>query len=152
MMRMLAVVAVGLVLEAIGVVLISKGQKELHTVFRLEFQALWRLAVEALTNRNLVLGVAFEAGFFGCLLYLLSRADVSFVWPLMSLSLVVTTFTAKWVLHEHVSPLRWAGVCLILLGAVVVTFTERQKDPPRSQAAGSDPGANRTEHRDAVGQ
>ena len=152
MMRMLAVVAVGLVLEAIGVVLISKGQKELQTVFRLEFQSLWRLAVEALTNRNLVLGVAFETGFFGCLLYLLSRADVSFVWPLMSLSLVVTTFTAKWLLHEHVSPLRWAGVCLILLGAAVVTFTERQKDPPRSQAAGSGPGANRTAHRDAIGQ
>jgi len=152
MMRMLAVMAVGLVLEAIGVVLISKGQKELHTVFRLEFGVLWRLAIEAVTNRNLVLGVAFEAGFFGCLLYLLSRADVSFVWPLMSLSLVVTTFTAKWLLHEHVSPLRWAGVCLIMLGAVVVTFSEGQKDPQRARAGGSDPGANRTEHRDTAGQ
>ncbi len=139
MIRMLAVLAVGLVLEAIGVVLISKGQKELQAVFRPEFQALWRLGIEAATNRNMVLGIAFEAGFFGCLLYLLSRADVSFVWPLTSLSLVVTTFTARWLLNEQVSPLRWAGVCLIMLGAGVVTFTEKQKEHERSKAVLMDP-------------
>lgn len=141
MIRMLAVLAVGLVLEAIGVVLISKGQKELQAVFRPEFQALWRLGIEAATNRNMVLGIAFEAGFFGCLLYLLSRADVSFVWPLTSLSLVVTTLTARWLLHEQVSPLRWAGVCLIMLGAGVVTFTEKQKEQERAKsgAGGSVP-------------
>lgn len=144
MIRMLAVLAVGLVLEAIGVVLISKGQKELQAVFRPEFQALWRLGIEAATNRNMVLGIVFEAGFFGCLLYLLSRADVSFVWPLTSLSLVVTTLTARWLLHEQVSPLRWAGVCLIMLGAGVVTFTERQKEQERSKAATGGAGTSQT--------
>lgn len=148
MIRMLAVLAVGLVLEATGVVLISKGQKELQAVFRPELQALWRLAVEAATNRNMVLGIAFEAGFFGCLLYLLSRADVSFVWPLTSLSLVVTTFTARWLLDEQVSPLRWAGVCLIMLGAGVVTFTEKQKEQERSKAAPTAPAVGSPERRD----
>jgi drug/metabolite transporter (DMT)-like permease len=148
MIRMLAVLAVGLVLEATGVVLISKGQKELQAVFRPEFQALWRLGIEAATNRNMVLGIAFEAGFFGCLLYLLSRADVSFVWPLTSLSLVVTTLTARWLLHEQVSPLRWAGVCLIMLGAGVVTFTEKQKEQERAKAGGAASTAAGTERRD----
>lgn len=148
MIRMLAVLAVGLVLEATGVVLISKGQKELQAVFRPEFQALWRLGVEAATNRNMVLGIAFEAGFFGCLLYLLSRADVSFVWPLTSLSLVVTTFTARWLLHEQVSPLRWAGVCLIMLGAGVVTFTEKQKEQERAKATTTAPAVGSPERRD----
>lgn len=152
MIRMLSVLAVGLVLEAIGVVLISKGQKELQAVFRPELQALWRLGIEAATNRNMVLGIAFEAGFFGCLLYLLSRADVSFVWPLTSLSLVVTTFTARWLLHEQVSPLRWAGVCLIMLGAGVVTFTEKQKEQERSKPSRAASDAGGTERRDAVGR
>lgn len=149
MIRMLTVLVVGLVLEATGVVLISKGQKELQAVFRPEFQALWRLGIEAATNRNMVLGIVFEAGFFGCLLYLLSRADVSFVWPLTSLSLVVTTFTARWLLHEQVSPLRWAGVCLIMLGAGVVTFTEKQKEQERAKAAGAASSAAGSERQDA---
>jgi len=132
MIRMICVLLVGLVLEAIGVVLISKGQKELHTSFAPEVRVVLQMAREALTNRNLLLGVAFEAGFFGCLLFMLSRADVSFVWPLTSLSLVVTTATASWLLHEEVSPLRWAGVCLIMVGAGVVTFTEKQKNDAAS--------------------
>ena len=127
MIRLVIVLAVGLVLEAAGVVFISKGQKEIHGVFRPEIRAVWNLAVEAATNRHLLMGVALEAGFFGCLLFLLSKADVSFVWPLTSLSLVVTTLTAKWILHEEVSTLRWAGVLLIVLGAGVVLFTEGQK-------------------------
>lgn len=127
MIRMVLILAVGLVMEAGGVVLISKGQKELQGVFRPEFRAVCNLALEAATNRHLLLGVALEAGFFGCLLYLLSRADVSFVWPLTSLSLVVTTLTAKWILDEQVSPLRWVGVLLITLGAGVILFTEKQQ-------------------------
>lgn len=138
MIRMLIVLAVGLVLEAIGVVLISKGQKELQHVFRPDLEAIWRLGAEAVTNRHLVLGVVFEAGFFGCLLFLLSRADVSFVWPLTSLSLVVTTITARWILHEQVSALRWLGVLVILLGAGLVTYTEKIREKQRAIAPGAE--------------
>ena len=145
MIRMVLVLAVGLVLEAAGVVFISRGQKELQSTFRPEFRAVCDLAMEAATNRHLLLGVTLEAGFFGCLLYLLSRADVSFVWPLTSLSLVVTTLTARWILKEEVSTLRWCGVLLIVLGAGVVLFTEKQRQrvppvvPPGSERSGDAP-------------
>lgn len=137
MIRLVLVLAVGLVLEAAGVVLISKGQREIHGVLRPEFRAIWSLALEAATNRHLLMGVALEAGFFGCLLFLLSKADVSFVWPLTSLSLVVTTLTAKWILDEQVSMLRWMGVLLIVFGAGVVLFTEGQKRAGNTQPAPS---------------
>lgn len=138
MIRMLAVLAVGLVLEALGVVLISRGQKELQAVFRPEWQSILKLAAEAVLNRNLQLGVALEAGFFGCLLYLLSRADVSFVWPLTSLSLVVTTLTARWLLAEQVSPLRWAGIACIVCGAAVVIYTEKVQRKPGPVRGGTE--------------
>jgi drug/metabolite transporter (DMT)-like permease len=127
MIRIGMVLGVALNIDDLGVVLISKGQKELQASLQPGFQALLRLALEAVTNRNLLLGVAFEAGFFGCLLFLLSRADVSFVWPLTSLSLVVTTLTARWLLHEQITPLRWMGVVLIVVGAGVVIYTEQVK-------------------------
>lgn len=129
MTRMLIVLLVGLLLEAVGVVLISRGQKELKAEARFEVRAMVQLAKEAATNPSLILGVALEAGFFGCLLFLLSRADVSFIWPLTAMGFVVTTLSAKFLLHEPVSPLRWFGVFLIVLGAGVIIYTEKARAP-----------------------
>lgn len=129
MTRLVMVLLFGLVMEAVGVVLISKGQKELTTRFEPRVQVVRQMAREALTSPALLLGVALEAGFFGCLLFLLSRFDVSLVWPLTSLSLVITTLTARIVLHEQVSGLRWAGVGFILFGAAIVLYTEKQRPP-----------------------
>lgn len=141
MTRMVLVLLLGLVLEAVGVVLISKGQKSLQTRFEPRMEVVARMAREALANPALLTGVAFEAGFFGCLLFLLSRFDVSLVWPLTSLSLVVTTLTARVVLHEQVSGLRWAGVGFILLGAAIVLYTEKHKTPPAQEPSAPSSGS-----------
>jgi drug/metabolite transporter (DMT)-like permease len=129
MTRLLVVLLVGLVLEAVGVVLISRGQKELKAEARFEVRAMVGLVKEAATNRNILTGIALEAGFFGCLLFLLSRGDVSFIWPLTAMGFVVTTLSAKFLLREEVSGLRWFGVFLIVLGAGVITYTEKSRAP-----------------------
>jgi drug/metabolite transporter (DMT)-like permease len=46
--------------------------------------------------------------------------DVSTAYPIGSLSFVAVTILSRWLLAERVSPTRWAGVCLILLGAGLV--------------------------------
>lgn len=129
MIKLLAVLCVGLVLEATGVVHLSRGLKEIGEPARVAVPEILRLLGRGLTNRNILLGVAFEAGFFGCLLFLMSRADVSFIWPLTALSFVATTLAAKFWLHEQVSGLRWCGVALILLGAALITWSEKAKRP-----------------------
>lgn len=130
MMRLIAVLLTGLCLEAVGVVFLSRGLKEIGEMDRVSVAEIVRLIRSGLTNGSLLAGVAFEAAFFGCLLHLMSRGDVSFVWPLTSLGFVLTTFAARFFLHETVSPMRWFGVCLIVLGAGVITYTEKVK--PRS--------------------
>ena len=76
-----------------------------------------------------MLGV-LVALFFAGLLILLSKGDVSFVWPLTSLSFVMTAIAARLFLHEQIVPARWAGICLIMAGAALITWSEkRQKDP-----------------------
>lgn len=135
MIRLLFVLLVGLVLEAIGVVLLSKGIKEIGDMAQVNVGEIVRLIGRGVTNRNVLLGVAFEAAFFGVLLYLLSRGDVSFVWPLTALSFVMTTLAARFVLHEPVSGLRWFGVLLIILGAGVIVYTEKLKERQARLAA-----------------
>jgi drug/metabolite transporter (DMT)-like permease len=74
------------------------------------------------------LGVFFEAIFFGFLLYMLSQKDVSIVWPLTALGFVITSLAARIFFNEQISSLRWAGICLIMLGAGLVTWSAKQKE------------------------
>ena len=45
----------------------------------------------------MLLGILFEACFFGVLLYLLSQKDVSLIWPLTSLGFLITALAARMV-------------------------------------------------------
>jgi uncharacterized membrane protein len=60
---------------------------------------------------------------------------VSLVWPLSSLSFVFTGLTAKFVLREDVSALRWTGIVLVVLGAGIVTWSEKIKERDAARRA-----------------
>jgi uncharacterized membrane protein len=59
----------------------------------------------------------------------MSRSDISFLWPLTGLSFVFATLAAIAFLGERVSQVRWAGVILIVLGAVLISYSEQTKKP-----------------------
>ncbi len=50
----------------------------------------------------------------------LSFADLSYVLPATALSYVIMVLLSIFWLHEHVSPRRWSGVALIVLGVGLV--------------------------------
>lgn len=54
-------------------------------------------------------------------LVVLSRVDLSFAYPFLSLAYVVVTAYAYFAFNEDVSQLRIAGIALICLGTVVVS-------------------------------
>jgi drug/metabolite transporter (DMT)-like permease len=138
MTKLLLILFVGLSFETMGVILLSKGLKALDGPNGYSIGEIARLVGRAVTSRNIVVGVAFEAVFFVCLLIMMSRADISFVWPLTSLTFVFSTIAARFVLHEQIDGLRWAGVMLIMLGAGLITFTEKNKDAERVKAGLTD--------------
>ncbi|HTH47728.1 MAG TPA: hypothetical protein VMB21_09480, partial [Candidatus Limnocylindria bacterium] len=61
MIRLLLVLLFGLLLEAIGVVLLSKGIKEIGDLAQVNAGEIVRLIGRGVTNRNVLIGVAFEA-------------------------------------------------------------------------------------------
>jgi drug/metabolite transporter (DMT)-like permease len=147
MARILVILLIALLFEAIGVVFLSRGLKEIGDLKEVSVSAVKHLVVQGVTNPHIFLGVFFEALFFVGLLMLMSKADVSFVWPMTSLSFVVTTIAAKIYLHEHVPPLRWSGVCLIMMGAALITWTEKNKE-----AANNAPAVQSAAHRGVLPQ
>lgn len=128
MFKYVVILLIGLVFEAIGVVYLSRGLKQIGEPAMMSAAAIWGLIKSGATNPNVLLGVFFEATFFGTLLYLLSRGDVSFIWPLTSLGLVLTTFAAKFILQEEVTYIRWFGVALIVVGSGLITYSEKMKE------------------------
>lgn len=139
MTKLIAILLIGLVIEAVGVVFLSQGLHEIGEVKTISAGEIGRIIVRGACNRNILLGVLFEAAFFGVLLYLLSREDVSLIWPLTSLGFVITALAARMVRHEEVSALRWTGVVIIVIGAALVAWSEQAKnkpaEPPASAAA-----------------
>ena len=128
--------------ESVGVVFLSKGLKQIGEPKRISFGEVAAVIGRGATNSSVLLGIALEAAFFGALLYLLSQRDVSLIWPLTSLGFLLTALSAKVILHEQVSGLRWAGVAMIVLGAGLVSYSEKAKEirpNPSSAAAVSVP-------------
>ncbi len=127
MLKVILVLLAALVLEAVGVVFLSAGLKQIGPLPQVTVEDVLRFAGRALTNGSLLFGILLETLFFGALLYLLSRHDVSLIWPLTSLGFVLTALSAKFILHERVDGLRWAGVLLIVLGAAMVSWSGQNK-------------------------
>lgn len=141
MLKLITILLAALVLEAIGVVFLSQGLKQAGELTERTLPEMLRLAGRCLSNGHFLLGVLMETIFFLALLYLLKNADVSLVWPLTSLGFVLTTLAAKYIRHEDVSNLRWAGVFLIMAGAALVAYSERVKSTQADKA----PAISRTE-------
>ena len=130
MTKVLIVLILALVVEAVGVVFLSKGLKQIGEVQTVSAREISRIIGKGAANPSVLLGVALEAAFFGALLYLLSQRDVSLIWPLTALGFVITALAAKLILKEEVSALRWAGVGLIVIGATLVSYSEKAKAKP----------------------
>jgi len=130
MTKILIILLFALSVEAVGVVFLSKGLKQIGEVQIISAREIGRIIVKGSTNASILAGVVLEAAFFGALLYLLSQRDVSLIWPLTSLGFVITALAAKFILKEEISSVRWAGVALIMIGAALVSYSEKDKPKP----------------------
>src|SRR5437868_3688742 len=99
MAKLVLILIAALIVEAVGVVLLSEGLKQIGPVEKLSGSEIKRLISRGLTNRNLLSGVALEAIFFAALLVLLAKADVSLIWPLTAMGFVLTTLAARFIRH-----------------------------------------------------
>ena len=125
MTKILVILIFALCVEAVGVVFLSKGLKQIGEVQTVSTREIGRIIAKGATNSSILLGVALEAAFFGALLYLLSQRDVSLIWPLTSLGFIITALAARFILKEEVTAVRWAGVVLIVIGATLVSYSEK---------------------------
>ena len=138
MTKILIVLFIAFSFEAIGVITLKTGINQITARYgaRAATTPRWKniliMVGDWFTTGSVLLGLLLETIFFILLQYLLAQQDVSFIWPLTSLSFVMTTLAAQFILKEKVDGLRWGGVALIMLGAALISFGEhtKEKSPP----------------------
>src|SRR5476649_314072 len=143
MLKLLLILIIGLVFESTGVILLKKGMNVIGEMHGYNAAEIFRVVKTGATSPQILLGVFFEAVFFGCLLLLMNKSDISFLWPLTALSFVFATFAAMIFLGESVSWIRWIGVALIMLGAAFISYSEHAKEKPAPPTAVQTPIAEK---------
>jgi drug/metabolite transporter (DMT)-like permease len=135
MLKLFLVLFVALAFESAGVVFMKKGMNQVGEIRGLNAAEFFRVVKIGATSPQLLLGICFESIFFLCLMALMTKSDISFLWPLTALTFVFSTISAMIFLGEHVSFVRWIGVLLIILGAGFITYSDfgKQSAPPAQQ-------------------
>src|SRR5262245_10130805 len=116
---LIAIVVLG---GSAGDVFITKGMKEVGEISTIHPGKLASIGLNVLSNKNFLVGILFMAFSFFAFLAVLSRADLSLVLPATSLSFVITTVGAKFILKERISRLRLAGTLLVCLGVALTSL------------------------------
>jgi len=77
----------------------------------------------ALTSWPVLAGLILSAARFFFWLVILSRFDLSYSYLLASLTFALVLIASAVFFKEEISPLRWAGAALIILGVFLVSQT-----------------------------
>jgi drug/metabolite transporter (DMT)-like permease len=116
MLKTMLIVLVAAALGGTGHVLLAKGMRPVGDLTEAPGHRLTGMVARAVSNPWLLFGVVLQAGFFFIYLVLLSRDDVSLVLPLTAIDYIVVAVLAQYMLGEIVTPMRWAGMGLIVAG------------------------------------
>ncbi len=118
--RIIALLAVAIVSQAVGNVLLSQGMKLIAGESQLTWSNWVAIFLQAVESPLILFGVGFYVIFFVLFAAALSRADLSFVLPAISSEVVINVAFADCFLNETVSSIRWIGVLLISIGVGLV--------------------------------
>jgi len=91
--------------------------------------------VHAFAHPWALIGILVLATWMLADLALLSRADLSFVLPVTATGYALIALAGYFLLGENISPIRWAGILIISLGAAIA-----EKTPSRTTSSAPEEG------------
>jgi len=115
--KVLVAMFFGVIFGALGNISLSRGMR---CVGNSGYECARDAVTGAVTQPYIVTGVLLLAAFLLLYLASLSWEDLSYVMPLTAGDYVLVTLLAFFILHEAVTPLRWAGSVLVATGIVLV--------------------------------
>ncbi len=125
-MKTYIILAAAIFSQAMGNVFLSKGMKQVALADRIADGHLLTTLLQVIQSPMIWIGTALMTICFVLFLTALSKADLSFVLPVISIEVIVNVAFAFYFLKEPVSATRWIGTLLISAGVILVFKSERK--------------------------
>src|ERR1022692_1832936 len=123
-MKTRIILAVTVAESVAGNLALGHGMKLVGDVSKLPPMRMAVASVAALFNPWVAVGVILLIAWFLTYTTALSWADLSYVVPTTAIGYVITALLSHVLLHEALSPARWAGTVLIAAGVILVARTD----------------------------
>lgn len=122
MARSLPLIFTGVFLNAIAQLALKQGMRQIGQ-FEFTPAILWDMSWRIGTNPYVVFGLTCYVVSVGFWLLALSRVDVGFAYPMLSVGYIVTAIAAYYVFNEPLTTVRIAGIIVIMFGVFLISRT-----------------------------
>ncbi len=120
MNKYIPLILLGVLLNAAAQLVLKKGMTDIgHFSFTME--NLLPVGLKVALNPFVMLGVLFYVVSLAVWLMVLSRVDVSYAYPMLSVGYIVAALAGKYLFHEPLGLVRWAGIIIICFGVFLIT-------------------------------
>ena len=122
MTRYLPLIVFGVMLNAAAQLALKQGMRKIG-YFDFQLESSGRVLLAVIGSPYILAGLACYAVSVVVWLLVLSRVDVSYAYPLLSIGYIVTAFAGWHFFNESISLTRWTGIIVICMGVWLITRT-----------------------------
>ena len=120
MARYLPLIVFGVLLNASAQLALKQGMRRIG-YFDFAVENLGRILLAVAASPHILAGLACYGVSVAVWLLVLSRVEVSFAYPMLSIGYVVTALAGHAFFHEPLGVARWSGIVVICAGVWLVT-------------------------------
>ena len=120
MNRYLPLILLGVFLNAVAQITLKQGMRDIGP-FSFSLENLIPVGCRILLSPFVVVALLCYVISVVVWMMVLSRVDVSYAYPLLSVGYIVTAVAGKTLFGEALGPVRLAGVLVICLGVYLIT-------------------------------
>ncbi len=122
MFRVLVAMTVAAASAAVGQILVRRGMQQVGSLETWSPLPVTIYFWHALCNPYVILGTVLNAVFYFLFLAALSWTDVTVVLPMSAIEYAFAAILAILILKEIVTPVRWAGIALVIAGVILIAL------------------------------
>jgi len=120
MVRVVIAMIVAAASAAVGQILVKRGMQQVGSLENYAPMALLVYFGHTVSNAYIIAGTALNTVFYILFLAALSWTDVTVALPMTAIEYGFAAFLALIYLKEQISPLRWAGIVLVIVGVIFI--------------------------------
>ena len=120
MNKYIPLILLGVLLNAFAQIVIKKGMMNIGQ-FEFSLENLIPIGLKVATCPFVILGIIFYVVSLAVWLMVLSRCDVSYAYPMLSIGYIVAAICGRIFFDEPVGLLRMTGILVICLGVYLLT-------------------------------